>query len=259
MRIAILDGDILVYQAASKVERPIRWNENLWTLHANIGEAKAAVRGYIQELKRESEADKVVVGLSAYGEPRFRKDILPSYKENRRDKRKPTVYFPLREYVKEMWETWERPRLEADDVLGILLTHDDFYGEAEKVVLTVDKDLLTIPGLHINWTHAREEDDWEPFEVTVEEANYRWMTQALTGDQTDGYGGCPGVGPVTADRVLPEVGASVEELWEAVHSRYQEEDLGGLALPTAQVARILRAEDYDYEAEEPIPWTPPTE
>jgi len=255
-RVALIDGDILAFQAASKVETPVDWGDGLWTLHASMDEAMARLRGYVTELERETEADHIVMVLSSYGGDRWRNDILPSYKQNRKPTRKPVVYFPLREYIAEVWTTFEKPRLEGDDVLGILATHPKFMPDDEKVVLSIDKDLKTVPGLNINWTSARKSDDWTPREISTSRANLYWMRQTLTGDYTDGYKGIPGVGPKTAEKILPEE-APLEELWLCVKESFEENGLGGMALPTAQVARILRYEDYDFDREEVVPWTPP--
>jgi len=61
--------------------------------------------------------------------------------------------------------------------------------------------------------------------------------------------GCKGVGDKTARKILGEVGGkSLEEMWDLVKSTYKkqgftEED----ALLNARMARILRAEDYDFK------------
>lgn len=256
MRVGLIDGDILCHQASSRVERPVEWGDGLFTLHANLDEAMARLDGYVEELQEKVGADQVVMALSSYDGDRWRNDILPSYKEDREPKRKPTVYFPLREYVQEVYETWERPRLEGDDVLGILATHPGFKPKAEKVVLSIDKDLKTIPGLHINWRHARKDDEWVPKEITENEADYFFMLQTLMGDRTDGYKGVPGIGPKRGARLLEE-GSCIEEWWPTVRQAYEDAGIGPMALKTAQVARILRASDYDYDRKRVVPWTPP--
>jgi DNA polymerase-1 len=73
------------------------------------------------------------------------------------------------------------------------------------------------------------------------------------GDATDGYGGCPGIGPKTAEKLLDKHGA----VWKTVVDAYlkaglTEED----AIMNARMARILRAEDWDFENNEVKLWTP---
>src|SRR5690606_16330912 len=138
------------------------------------------------------------------------------------------IYTPLREWVHESYDTYQRPSLEGDDVLGILATHPTLI-PGEKIVVSIDKDLQTIPGQHFNYKHAREQGgDWNDLirKVTVAEADRFHLFQTLTGDTTDGYPGCPGVGPVTAEKILGD-----DPTWEKVVAAYRKAKLGeGAAL-----------------------------
>ena len=42
---------------------------------------------------------------------------MPEYKGNRRKTRKPITYKPLRDWCHDVYETFQRPTLEGDDVL----------------------------------------------------------------------------------------------------------------------------------------------
>lgn len=143
--------------------------------------------------------------------------------------------------------------LEADDILGILATGPWIGGE--KVIATKDKDLLQIPGLHIN--HA--DLDRGVHEVTVEQGDRWHLYQTLVGDQCDGYKGCPGIGPKKAERILNELGSSLEERWIGVVTVFEERGLTEAdALLQARLARICRASDWDYENKVVKLWSPPT-
>lgn len=82
------------------------------------------------------------------------------------------------------------------------------------------------------------------------------MYQTLVGDTVDGYSGCKGIGDKTARKILGEVGEhSLSEMWQAVINTYKskgytEDD----ALLNARMARILRAEDYDFKNKEVKLW-----
>lgn len=39
----LFDADMVVFRATSAVETPIQWDDNLWTLHADAGEAQVKV------------------------------------------------------------------------------------------------------------------------------------------------------------------------------------------------------------------------
>lgn len=244
MRTLLIDGDILAYQFASNAEVAVDWGDDLWTLHAYPGPAKEQLEAYIENLRDDLEAKKIIIALSDPTGRYFRKDILPTYKSNRKN-RKPLILSVLKEHLEAVYGAYVRPGLEADDCLGILATaHKIIPGE--KVIVSLDKDLKTIPGLHYRM------DGKAIFEVEEKEADYWHLYQTLVGDAVDGFSGCPGVGPVKASEILGE-----EPTWEAVVAAYRkakltEED----ALIQARVARICRASDYDFKAKKVKLWTP---
>ena len=82
----------------------------------------------------------------------------------------------------------------------------------------------------------------------------KWhLTQSCSGDQTDGYAGCPGIGVKRATTLFENKGYS----WKTVVEMYKEKDLTEEdALLNARLARILTVNDYDFTNKKPIPWTP---
>ena len=255
-RIALIDADIYIYEAASAVETPIDWGDGLWTLHAEETEAEAALYSRIEDLADAVEADHTILALS--DPENFRHKILPTYKSNRKGTRKPMLIPHLRLFVADQWETFQRPGLEGDDVLGILATWGGLKGD--KVIITGDKDMNTIPG-KVYMSHKPE---LGVVNITPEQARYYHMMQTLTGDATDGYSGCPSVGPKTAEKILkkveeewePVLGA-VPDYWPAVVQQYEKKGLSEEeALVQARVAYILQASHYDFHNRQPILWNP---
>lgn len=271
--IALMDGDIFAYEIAAGAEEPIHWGDGLWTLHAWEEPAKVRLEGRIEELSDSIGADRIIVALS--DDTNWRKDVLPSYKENRSGQRKPMLLNILKDHLAENYETFILPGLEADDVLGILATWRKLKGD--KVIVTKDKDLQTIPGLHF-LSHREDEG---VFEVSEEQADKWHLIQTLAGDITDGYQGCPGVGIETARKIIeepfgweqyehtfksgPRAGTTetrwrkreVDSPWEAVVSHFEKAGLSeDEALVQARVARICRASDYDFKKKEVKLWTP---
>lgn len=260
MRTILLDCDTLIYEVARSQECPIQWSPSLWTLHAELDPAIVQLDAEVQQIKENLEADEVTMCLSDYRDP-WRKRVMPSYKANRKDTRKPIIYEPLREYVHEKYNTFQRPGLEGDDCLGILLTNPHVI-TGEKIVVSIDKDMQTLPGLHVNLKRARERGEWMPYAVTLPMANAYHMKQAVMGDTTDGYPGCPGIGPVSAAKLLdPYMGVDefdVAGAWLAIVAAYQKKGLTvDDALMNARVARICRHEDFDYDKKEVKLWNPP--
>jgi DNA polymerase-1 len=245
--IALMDGDIFAYEIAAGAEEPIHWGDGLWTLHAWEEPAKAKLEGRIEELGDSIGADRIIVAIS--DDANWRKDVLPTYKENRNGQRKPMLLKILKDHLAENYETFVRPSLEADDVLGILSTWKKLKGD--KVIVTKDKDLQTIPGLH----YLSHKEERGVFEVTEDEADLWHLIQTLSGDVTDGYKGCPGIGAVRAEKALKDL--PPEERWPKVVELFEKAGLGeDEALTQARVARICRASDYDFKKKEVKLWTP---
>ena len=92
----LIDGDILIYKIATMNEVDTHWGNGLWTLHCDENICKAQVDSTIEDLLTDLEADSYVVALT--DTHNFRKDVLPSYKDNRKQKRKPMVLNALRDY-----------------------------------------------------------------------------------------------------------------------------------------------------------------
>lgn len=249
---ALIDADTLIYEASLGAERPINWGGDLWTLHASMDEARFTFDKLVDDIKEATGADRLILALSdSDSAGRWRNKVMPTYKMQRKKVRRPVVYVPLREYCHSHYETFERPGLEGDDVLGILMTHPMIVRGA-KVCVSIDKDLKTIPGEHYNYGRK------ESFSVSDEEADYAHLMQTLTGDTTDGYPGCPGIGKVTAAKLLDQPGLQDSwGRWMVIVAAYKKAGLSeDVALMNARVARICRHTDYNFESKEVILWNP---
>jgi DNA polymerase-1 len=250
LRTLLIDCDSLVYQAATAHEIEIQWEPDLWSLHAHFEPAAAQLNDTVKSLQEKLQADKVIMALSDYTEP-WRKEVMATYKANRAAVRKPIIFKPLRQYVHEKYVTYQRPGLEGDDVLGILLTRESDE-DGERICVSIDKDMNTLPGLHFNMGKPDE----GVFERSLAQADRYHMTQTLTGDRTDGYPGCPKVGPVSAEKILGEA-TKVSEMWPLVVAAYKKAGLSeDVALQNARVARICRAEDFDFKTKRVLLWNP---
>lgn len=289
MRTLLIDGDTFVFTAASAQEYETKWSDWLWTLHADMQAGLHQLDDMIAGIVEGLQADKVIVALT--DTLNWRKLVLPSYKFNRVAKRKPVIYAPLREHVQQNYETYMRPTLEGDDVLGILATRiaPDL---GERIIVSIDKDFQSIPCRLYNYGKAQKAMlDFPELtheeclqSITVEQADRFHMLQTLAGDVTDGYPGCPGVGMVNAERLLdaglvlephdhvmksgPRKGEAEVKWepgvagtpWEVVCSVYARAGLSEeVALQNARVARICRASDYRFHEQEVKLWLPPTD
>jgi len=238
-RTLLIDGDIVVYQYSSTVEHEVDWGNDVWSLWADAKEAQQLILQYIDILVDETAADDFIFCFS--DKDNFRKDIDSNYKSNRKGKRKPVCYKALKQWITDKYQTETWDRLEADDVMGIMATSTMLEGE--KVIVSEDKDLKTIPGLL--WRSG------EMLNISQEEADYNHLYQTLVGDATDGYPGLRGVGDKRATELLKT------PTWETVVKAFEkagqdEKD----ALVQARLARILRASDYNFEFDQLKMWSP---
>jgi DNA polymerase-1 len=169
--------------------------------------------------------------------------------------RKPLCFTAIRERLEQTYKVAKYPTLEADDVMGILATK----GVGDTIICSMDKDMMQIPGKL--W-------DGKDLHVITETGGDYWhMYQTLVGDTTDGYKGCPGIGPAKAQKLLQEAidsnahlsGTVAHCCWPAVAEAFENAGLTETdALTQARLARILRASDWDFNKKEVKLWQPPT-
>lgn len=259
-------------------------------------EGEHVVRNILQGLKVNLNADSFEVVLSDPKE-NWRHLVDPSYKTNRKDSVRPLLLGYLKQFLTDTFGAYWWPGLEADDVLGIKMTDkrqacrlcidSDKCAECEAggdwphtrlILVGRDKDFNSIPGFH----HAIKQDmPGVVREVSQWEADRFHMVQALAGDMTDGYPGCPGIGMTSAEKIIdnpmrlvPQEGVKTRgknkgesvtrwmseptrDYWACIVSHYRKAGLTEAdALKTARLARILRYGEYDQETEEVTLWTP---
>lgn len=240
----LFDADIIAFKAAAATEQPINWGDGIWTLHGYEQDVIDHAMSYMQSVADKLDTQDVLLFLT--GANNWRKDILPSYKSNRKDTRKPLMLPFIRQFMVDNLGATIVDTFEADDLLGIEATSTD-----DCIIVSEDKDLKTIPAMVYN----PQKDD-APVLIPEFTAAWNHMFQTLTGDSTDGYSGCPKVGPVAAKKILQDID-QVEDLWPAVVAAFKKQNLSEeVALQQAQVARICHASDFDKETGKVIPWTP---
>ncbi len=237
----LIDADFYFYRSAQISEEEHEYNEELTVVVGDFERGKKIVK---QELRRLYERfDKDNVLLTFTDRKNFRKDIDPEYKGNRR-KRKPCGYLKLKQWGMETYPSVMKPGLEADDVMGILSTNGSL---TNFVLISPDKDMEQIP-CRI-WNTKKE------FDVTPAEGLRKLYEQCLTGDSCDGFGGCKGVGPKRANVILDKV--KDQNYWPSVVKTFEEAEMTEQdALRNLRLARILQAEDWDPEKQEPILFKP---
>lgn len=236
----LVDMDFFCYRAAQAAEEELEFDSDLTVVVGSFKTGQRIIKQQLKELRTRFDTDDLVLFWT--DKKNFRKCVDPEYKGNR-TKRKPAGYSKLKKWCMDTWKSVMKPNLEADDALGIVATKGDIENF---VLVSPDKDMEQIPCRIYNL--KRE------FTQTPEDADRKLWIQCLTGDSTDGYRGCPGVGPKRADHIIDTRKGSY---WEACVGAYEaagltEED----ALRNLRLARILQSSDWDAEKQLPILFTP---
>lgn len=242
----VIDADVILYQSTVVVEHEVDWGNDHWTLHSSLEDGKrefiqriqSITKKCLEALKHDGDYD---ITMCLSDSKNFRKDILESYKSNRKGQRKPLCYVPLKQWVTENYTTVCYDNTEGDDACGILGTSLD-----NVVLLSLDKDFKTLPCRFYDFNKE------ELYNTTPQEAEYNMYYQCLCGDVTDGYKGLPGCGDKGAKKIL-----DTECSWNAVLSAYLAKGYTeDEALTQLRVARILHSSDYDTKTGEIKLWCP---
>ena len=245
-RIALIDADVLVYKIGSKLEQPIDWGNDFWTLHCDFREVDVALAKEIDKIKRDLNICNVALFLSCPTQEGFRRTLNPTYKFNRNGNRKPVCYQAIRQELF-LREATAFPKIEADDAIGIEATTNP----DSSTIVSIDKDFRTIPNVPIYNPDTKETNIY-----TSKESFMFFMCQVLAGDAVDGYSGCPGIGMKTAEKLLKDC-KTQKEMWDTVIETYNKKDLTeDDALLNARMAFILRKGYYNTKTGDMKLWKP---
>jgi DNA polymerase-1 len=191
------------------------------------GQPTGALYGFsalLLKLLREQEPAGCALALDL-PTPTFRQALAPSYKAGR-----PSTPSPLRaqlEVLPELLEAFgfpcfEAPGFEADDVLASL-AHELAQAGEQCLVASGDRDLLQLvtAQVHVLFLGARGKpaQRYEPGQIVTRfgiPAGTLPSYVALLGDSSDNLPKVPGIGEVTAQRLLAKYG-DVHTLLQHVH------------------------------------------
>jgi DNA polymerase-1 len=234
----LCDADFIVYKACAAAESEIDWGDDTILVTSNFSDAYNATKRELTKLENKLGSFSTLI-LFFTDSVNFRKKILDSYKGHR-NRKKPCGYKRVINALRKEYKVIIKPTLEADDTMGIYATK--YPGN---IIASPDKDMRQIPGQLYNFD--------ETFTIDKDEGARWHLIQTLAGDQTDGYGGVPGIGVKRAETLFKDKGYS----WKTVVEAFEEKDLTEEdALVNARLARILTADDYDFTKKEPKLWSP---
>jgi DNA polymerase-1 len=223
----LIDADFIVYKSCAAAETEVDFGDDVILVTSNFSDAYGAAARELTKLRDQFGSLASLVLFFSDGR-NFRKKILPEYKGHR-NRKKPCGYKRVINKLKTEYEVIIMPELEADDAMGIYATQ-----HPGNIIISPDKDMRQIPGKIYNLD--------ETFTVTPEEGARWHLIQTCAGDQTDGYGGIPGIGVKRAEALFSKEGYS----WKTVVKAFKDKDLTEQdALTNARLAKILTIDDYD--------------
>jgi 5'-3' exonuclease len=167
----VVDADHISYRAASSCEptkaKPFLESKEMavWRLHSMI-----------EQLEGTFNTNEMEFHLG--GEGNWRKQIYPEYKANRKDMKRPTYIEDVREILVAQYNAKVINDMEVDDVCGIRMTQLQAEG-LSPVCVSLDKDLLQIPGKHYNFVKQKHTF------VSPLDGLRSFYKQVITGDASD--------------------------------------------------------------------------
>ncbi|HET8685324.1 MAG TPA: hypothetical protein VFM18_01520 [Methanosarcina sp.] len=209
----LVDLDIVCYRASA-----VAWDntENGITLALET----------LTTLRDVLKPSKEMLFLS--GDRNFRKTIYPEYKANRIKMERPPCLEEVKSwFIEQNLVEPIQEHLEADDLLGLHQTEDS-------CIVSIDKDLLMIPGWHYNYV----KDDL--CYVSEWAGIYAFYRQLLVGDPADNIKGAKGIGKAKAEKILANC-TTESELLKAVEpyfSCFEELDMTASCLWIQRKGRV---------------------
>jgi DNA polymerase-1 len=203
----IIDGDIVAFRAASSAyeKRPDGTKFDL-----PEGIARARTEETMNQLMSQLHATSHSVWIS--GDNNFRFKLYPEYKANRKDQERPRWLEDCKEHLITGWGAEVTDGFEADDAMAMEAT-----AKPGSILVSIDKDLRQIPGIHFNWVKQERVD------IDELQALYNFYWHVLVGDSADNIKGCAGIGPVKATKALAQSDAP-QDWFEIVRKHYNNDE-----------------------------------
>jgi 5'-3' exonuclease len=288
MTLAIIDGDVLAYQACYSL-----WERALKILGKNDDEIIVTTidehgNKVLPELSKDQQRKLMEQSWESFnlrlnnlldtvyaedylmavgGEGNYRKQMYPEYKlqpGRKKEEGQANIFVPaVRELAVMTGMAVDAHGREADDLIRIWANEAEAAGDPY-IVCSIDKDLRCIAGNHYicrvpptKYQIAKGFNVKPPEFLTVskEDAVKNYYEQLLKGDLGDNIPGVPGMGPKTATKIIEKC-LSETEMQEAVVSYYlasYKDDWYNMFLSNAKMIHIQRnLNDYFSVEEWPI-------
>ncbi|MBI4645585.1 MAG: DNA polymerase I [Bacteroidia bacterium] len=218
-KLLLIDAYSLIYRSYFAFIRNPRYNSK--------GMNTSAIFGFINTLDealRNENPSHIAIVFDPPG-PTFRHKVFPEYKANRQET--PEDIKIAVPYIKKIAEGLnipivEVPEYEADDVIGTLAKKAEHEGFTV-YILSPDKDFCQLVSSQILIYKPRKGDK-EPEKWGIDEVKKNFMVPSpenvidvlgLMGDSSDNIPGAPGIGEVTAKKLINSFG-SIQQIYQRI-------------------------------------------
>ena len=198
--INLIDGDLIAYRSAASCE-PTKAKPFLEPCEV----ALFRLHDMVQTIIKGTNSNEMEFYIG--GENNFRKEIYPEYKANR-TKPPPSWLQDCREILVTQYNATVVNGMETDDALGIAQTKYD----GNSCIVSIDKDLLQVPGFHYNWV----KDLYQL--VSPLDGLKTFYKQLIAGDGTDNI-------PSYDGKVRNSVPKFIEKLQQPIDNMISETDM----------------------------------
>ena len=242
--IYLIDSSIYIFRAWFSMP------DSLLDREGNPVNATMGFFDFAMQLLNEIQVEHIVFTFDESLETSHRNEIYPPYKQNREStpielKRQ---FQQCRDLISSMGIcVIGNNRYEADDLIGTLVTQARARGQ-DAVIVSADKDLTQLIGERDLWWHYAKQERLDYDGITnrfgvspVQIAD--WL--ALMGDAVDNIPGVPGIGAVTAGKLLQHFGtldkllANLDEI-EQVSGLRRAKHIAGAIHEHAETIQIAR-------------------
>jgi 5'-3' exonuclease len=205
-KIACIDVDHIFYLSLTGEKildengEPVKVDGKFTYRERTFEESCKVADDYITNILNVTESDGYIGFFG--GSSKYRKEIYPEYKANRKDLEPLKNLTEMKSYLADKWNfEWVNSdvefmhtspnRYETDDYVASFINSND-----NSFIISPDKDLLSLEGNHYN----PRKNEWVYVDQPTAYHNF-WVSM-IVGDTSDNIKGIPGKGPKYAEQYL---------------------------------------------------------
>ena len=196
----IFDADSLIYASCFKRKQDRESIDDVFETDVNVafGKFEDSFDKLISFLEELVDIDEIIVCNGSKNN--FRKDISPTYKLNRTQKR-PEILPLLHDMVKFTYDSVYGDGVETDDVVATLWAEEVLNNGVDSVIImSIDKDYKQFPCWFYDYNYKKR----ELVKISREEALNNFYSQMIVGDTADNINYCKGYGKSYAKKLFQE-------------------------------------------------------